>query len=128
MAQMVKCLPIMQETRVQSLGQEDILEKEMATHSSILAWKVGLQSVKYDPTDLVHTKMVTSYISAVLTVSYFSSYFYLWNFPGGSDSKVSAYNAGDPGSIPGLRRSSGEGNGNPLQFSCLENPMERESW
>ena len=39
--------------------------------------------------------MVTSYISAVLTVSYFSSYFYLWNFPGGSDSKVSAYNAGD---------------------------------
>ena len=37
---MVKCLSIMQETRVQSLGQEDLLEKEMATHSSILAWKI----------------------------------------------------------------------------------------
>ena len=40
MAQMVKCLPIMQETQVQSLGQEDVLEKEMATDSSILAWKI----------------------------------------------------------------------------------------
>ena len=40
MAQMVKHLPKMQETRVQSLGQEDLLEKEMATHSSILAWKI----------------------------------------------------------------------------------------
>ena len=45
-------------------------------------------------------------------------------FPGGSEVKVSAWNAGDPGSIPGLGRSSGEGNGNPLQYSCLENPME----
>ena len=45
--------------------------------------------------------------------------------PGGSDSKVSAYNVGDRGSIPGLGRSPGEGNGNPLQYSCLENPMER---
>ena len=47
------------------------------------------------------------------------------NFPGGSDGKASAYNAGDPGSIPGLERSPGEGNGNPLQYSCLENPMDR---
>ena len=45
-------------------------------------------------------------------------------FPAGSDSKAPAYNAGDLGSIPGLGRSSGEGNGNPLQYSCLENPME----
>ena len=45
-------------------------------------------------------------------------------FPGGSDSKASACNAGDPGSIPGSGRSPGEGNGNPLQHSCLENPME----
>ena len=44
-------------------------------------------------------------------------------FPGGSD--VSACNAGDPGSITGLRRSPGEGNGNPLQYSCLENSMDR---
>ena len=41
------------------------------------------------------------------------------DFPGGSDSKVSAYNVGDPGSIPRLGRSPGEGNGNPLQYSCL---------
>ena len=51
----------------------------------------------------------------------------LWHlsFPGGSDSKVSAYNVGDPGSIPGSGRSPGEGNGNPLQHSCLENSMDR---
>ena len=45
--------------------------------------------------------------------------------PGGSDSKAFACNAGDPGSIPGSGRSPGEGNGNPLQHSCLENPMDR---
>ena len=46
----------------------------------------------------------------------------------GSDGKASAYNAGDPGSIPGSGRSSGEGNGNLLQYSCLENPMDRGVW
>ena len=46
------------------------------------------------------------------------------DFPGGSDNKASACNAGDLGSIPGLGRSPGEGNSNPLQYSCLENPME----
>ena len=46
------------------------------------------------------------------------------DFPAGSDNKSSAYNVGDLGSIPGLGRSSGEGNGNPLQYSCLENPMD----
>ena len=45
-------------------------------------------------------------------------------FTGGSDGKASAYNVGDTGSIPGLGRSSREGNGNPLQYSCLENPMD----
>ena len=44
------------------------------------------------------------------------------------DGKESASNAGDLGSIPGLGRSPGEGNGNPLQYSCLENPMDREAW
>ena len=47
------------------------------------------------------------------------------DFPGGSDDKASVYDAGDPGSIPGSGRSRGEGNGNPLQYSCLENPMGR---
>ena len=44
-------------------------------------------------------------------------------FPGGSEDKVSAYNAGDPGLIPRSERSPGEGNGNPLQYACLENLM-----
>ena len=51
-----------------------------------------------------------------------------WGFPGGSDGKEFACNAGDQGSIPGLGRSPGEGNGNPLQYSCLENPMDRGAW
>ena len=46
------------------------------------------------------------------------------DFPGGSDGKASAYNAGDLGSIPGSGRSPGEGNSNPLQYSCLENPVD----
>jgi len=45
-------------------------------------------------------------------------------YPGGSDAKVSAYNVRDLGSIPGSGRSPGEGNGNPLHYSCLENPMD----
>ena len=49
-------------------------------------------------------------------------------FPGGSAGKESACNVGDLGSIPGLGRSPGEGNGNPLQYSCLENPMDRGAW
>ena len=52
----------------------------------------------------------------------------LSGFPGGSEVKASASNAGDPGSIPGLGRSPGEGNGNPLQYSCLENPMDKGVW
>ena len=48
--------------------------------------------------------------------------------PGGSDGKESACNAGDPGSIPGLERSPGEGNGNPLQCSCLDNPRDGGAW
>ena len=49
-------------------------------------------------------------------------------FPGGSDGKESASDAGDPGLIPGLGRSPGEGNGNQLQFSCLKNSMDRGAW
>ena len=51
-----------------------------------------------------------------------------WGFPGGSEVKASASNAGDPGSIPGSGRSPGEGNGNPLQYSCLENPVDGDAW
>ena len=55
----------------------------------------------------------------------YSGAFSFITFPGGSDGKVSVYNAEDLGSIPGWGRSPGEGNGNPLQYSCLENPMDR---
>ena len=50
------------------------------------------------------------------------------DFPGGSDGKASVCNVGDPSSIPGSGRSPGEGNGNPLQYYCLENPMDRGAW
>ena len=52
----------------------------------------------------------------------------LTDFPGGSNGKASVYNMGDLGSIPGSGISSGEGNGNPLQYYCLENPMHRGAW
>ena len=67
-------------------------------------------------------KQIEVFIFGIL----FSKYF--WDFPGGSDGKASVYNAGDPGLIPGLGRSSGDGNGNPLQDYCLENPMDRRAW
>ena len=53
---------------------------------------------------------------------------YTVNFPGGSDGKESACNVGDPGLIPGSGRSPREGNGNWLQYSCMENPMDRGAW
>ena len=101
-AQVVKCLPTMWETSVQSLGGEDLMEKGMAIHSSILAprpkkKKDGLKEI-------------------------------LWGFPCSSGGKVSACNAGDLGLIPESGRSPGEGNGNPLQYSCLENPMDQGTW
>ena len=54
--------------------------------------------------------------------------FHTYGYPGGSKVKASAWNAGDLGSIPGSGRSPGEGNGNSLQYSCLENPMEGGAW
>ena len=52
----------------------------------------------------------------------------MMDFSGGSEGKMSAYNVGDPALIPGLRRSPGEGNGSPIQYSCLENPMDGGAW
>ena len=62
---------------------------------------------------------------------YFSSDFYFFSstrFPGDSEGKASIYNAGDLVPLPGSGRSPGEGNDNPLQYSCLENPMNRGAW
>ena len=117
-AQMVKTLAAMQETQVWSLHQEDPPEKWMATHSSILAWKIPwteeagrLQSMG---SQRVRHNWVTSTIYS-LTV-------------GNSNGKESAHNLGDLGLIPGLGRSPGGGHGNPLQDFCLENSMDRGAW
>ena len=68
---------------------------------------------------------LTKLIPDGITVLYIYMHIYIYmGFPGGSDGKTSACNAGDPGLIPGLGRSPGEGNGNPLQHSCLENPID----
>ena len=69
------------------------------------------------------THLKIQYILAIVYCSFLRT----WDFPGGSDSKESACNAGDLGSIPGLERSSGGGHGNPLQYSCLENPHGQRS-
>ena len=118
------CLPMqemqeMQEIQVQSLGWEDPLEKEMATHSSILAWKTpwtewvpmdcsGLQSIRLQ-------RVRHNWVQTPTT-------------PCSLDGKEFACSAEDLGSIPGSGRSPGEGNSNPLQYSCLENPMDRGVW
>ena len=86
-AQLVKNPPAMQETRVQSLGWEDPLEKEK-----------------------IHWRRKRLPIPGFL------------GFPGGSDGEESTCNAGDLGSVLGFGRSPGGGRGNPLQYSCLENP------
>ena len=63
-----------------------------------------------------------------MVCEYTTMQYVVYYFPGGPDGKVSVYNVGDPGSSPGLGRSPGEGNGNPFQCSCLENPMDRGAW
>ena len=59
---------------------------------------------------------------------FFRFFSHIGGFPSGSEVKVSACNAGDLGSIPGSGRSPGEGSGTPLQYSCLENPMDGGAW
>ena len=93
----------------------------MVTHSSILAWRIPwsekpgkLQSMGSQRVG--HDSNIKDLISTAL------------GFPGGSEVKASASKAGDLGSILGSGRSPEEGNGNPLQYSCLENPMDGEAW
>ena len=83
----------------------------MATCSSILAWEIPWTE---EPGGLQPMGPQKSWTQL--------------GFPGGSDGKASACNVGDLGLIPGSGRSPGEGNGNPLQHSCLENPMDGEAW
>ena len=122
-AQAVKNLTVMQETWVRSLGQEDPLEKGMATHSSILAWwspwteePGGLQLLipyggckESDMTEATeHTHAASHWFGFVVSKA--------------------ADKVPPPGLIPRLGRSPREGNGNPLQYSCLENPTVKGDW
>ena len=76
---------------------------------------------------MLHTKLTKIQVLVFLPLPFlhFLNTSYL---PVGSDGKESACNAGDPGSIPGSGRSPGEGNGNPLQYFCLQNSMDRGAW
>ena len=84
--------------------------------------QVKKQQVESDMKQQTGSKLGKEYVKAL----YCTMLIYL--LPGGLEGKASACNAGDLGSIPGPGRSPGEGNGNPLQYSCLENPMDRGAW
>ena len=77
---------------------------------------------------MLSEKVSTPITYFIMYIQYIMYIYIISGFPGGSEVKASACNVGDPGSIPGSGRSPGEGNGNPLQYSCLENPMEGGAW
>ena len=96
-----------------SLGQ--IVLGILNTFRNAGCWNKGVLLIHTEPKDYG------------VKISLFPEWWIL-DFPGGSDSKASAYHVGDLGSIPGSGRSPGEGNGSPLQYSCLENPRDRGAW
>ena len=71
---------------------------------------------------------IQTFVNKVISLFFNTLSRFIMGFPGGSEVKASASNAGDPGSFPGSGRYPGEGNGNPLQYSCLENPMDGGAW
>ena len=95
----------------------NIQKTKIMASSPITSWEIDGETVK----------TVLDFIlgGSKITADGDCSHGILRRFPGVSDGKVSACNAGDPGSIPGSRRSPREGNGSPLQHFCLETPMDR---
>ena len=87
-----------------------------------------MNSVKLQDTISTYTKFSSISVSNISEKEIDSTYSSIKGFPGGSDGKASACNAGDLGLIPGSGRSPGEGNGNPLQYFCLENSIDRGAW
>ena len=85
-----------------------------------------------DPADVGNLISGSSAFSKIIYLYYLSILYRVvcvfWDFPSGSDGKAFAYNAGDLGSMPGLERSPGKGNGTRLRYSCLENPVDRGAW
>ena len=98
---------------VQDVGWEDLLQEDMATLPSIIAWSIPADRRAWQSTGSQSVGQDCSNVEG---------------FPGGSDSKEAACNAEDSGLIPGLGRCPGERNGNPLQYPCLENSMDRGAW
>ena len=96
-------------------GTEYVKKKSLSLYSNTSKKKASLNGKK-------EKKSLTVIIKLVLYCENWSLKKHIY------PSKVTARNVGDPGSIPGLGRSPGEGNGNPLQYSCLENPMDRGAW
>ena len=113
-AQMVKNPSVMQETQLRSLGQKDSLEKAMATHSSILAWRIPwtVHGVTKSRTQLsnFHSFIQSQVVWVVKT------------------QPANAEDIRNTALIPRSGRSRGKGNGKPTQYSCLENPMDRGVW
>ena len=89
--------------------------------------KKNFQEVSRSNLNLLHTDGYLHSICIAFTAIYIAFMLY-WGFPGGSEVKASACNVGDLCSIPRSGRSPGEGSGNPLQYSFLENPMDRGAW
>ena len=123
-------MPEIWETRVRSLGREDPLEKENGSPLQYFclenpmeggAWWAAVHGVAKSRTRLSDFTFTFQFHALEKEIA-------TQDFPGGSEVKVSAWNAGDQGSIPGSGRSPGKGNGTPLQYFCLENPMEGGAW
>ena len=133
-----------QELCVPSLDGEDSLEEGMATNSSILAWRIpwteklvlhvmaiGSQSQtqlkRFNMHSFGHIIIQVGSFCCQLKI-YFVSNHSIYELPQWLNSIESTRNAGDLGSIPGSGRSPGGGNSNPLQYTCLKNPMDRGAW
>ena len=101
--------------------RQDILKTEKIKHKLESEGIQELSEIYYRK----HGAIGFVKIQSICTKNILQRYMVSSDFPGGSDGKASVYNAGDLGSIPGSGRSAGEGNGNPLQYYCLENPMDR---
>ena len=113
------------------MGLESLWKRSQRALSLSLPWedtarRLPSMTWKWALTDAQTVSNVILDFTASRTVN--NNCLFIRGFPGGSDGKESSYSAGDLGLIPGSGRSPGEGNSNPLQYACLENPMDRGAW
>ena len=93
-----------------------------------MLYSVGLQRVGHNLVTKQQPQLVVVTVVKAAQDKINPAIVKVMGFPGGSEAKASASSAGDLGLIPGSGRSPGGGNGNPLQYSCLENPMDGGAW